>query len=46
LFLNIGFRSIFGSFGIRLGMTGPVIAIGVEKLGGGRACSSSSSSSF
>ncbi len=28
LFLNIGVRSIFGSFGIRLGMAGPVIANG------------------
>ena len=31
LFLNIGIRFIFGSFGLRLGMAGPVIAIGFRR---------------
>ncbi len=43
LFLNIGIRFGFGSFGIRLGMAGPTF-VGVEKPGGERASSSSSDS--
>ncbi len=43
-FLNIGIRFGFGSFGIRLGMAGPVIATGVEEPGGERPSSSSSDS--
>ena len=31
LFLNIGIKFNFGSFGIRLGMAGPVIAIGFRR---------------
>ncbi len=34
LFLNIGMQIIFGSFGLRLGMAGPVIAIGFRRRRG------------